>query len=575
MKQFRLITIALLAVGFIALAGTTSPVHAQAVTHSASTTILAAQVLQRDGTLNLQRGFNGALDLAGWHVALDPQRGPVFAPAAPTDDEWSGLANGVSHQAGYDRTGASAIAVSGGDVYVAGPFTQICGDPTCTSGNITVNHIAKWDGANWSALGHGVSTGFYSYGITALAVNGSDVYAAGDFSDACGNDACDSGNTKMNFVGKWNGTNWSPLGHGVSDLARAIAVDGSDMYVGGAFAAACGNDACDSGNVTMNRIAKWDGNNWSRLDFGVHTDVHAIAISGTDVYVGGSFDYVCTEITCGTVPPLSNKIARYSTTGNSWTPLDNGVNATVLAIAVNGSDVYVGGVFVGLCATNDCNTLGTQVNHIAHWNGSTWSALDNGVHANVNALTLDGSNLYVGGDFTETCGNETCDNGNTLMRYVTRWDGSGFSEVGSGVDDRVIALADDGTNTYAGGNFTQTCGNATCDSGNLKVNHIAMYGPAATCVTKPAKPTLRVPANNTAENKLRVKLKWHSAICADTYNVVVKDAATGHKADIKKGLTKLKYKTKALGSGETYKWFVQACNANGCRKSAARTFKVN
>jgi len=37
-----------------------------------------AGLLNPDGTLRLDGSFSGALDLSGWGVRLDPQRGPVF-----------------------------------------------------------------------------------------------------------------------------------------------------------------------------------------------------------------------------------------------------------------------------------------------------------------------------------------------------------------------------------------------------------------------------------------------------------------------------------------------------------------
>ncbi len=37
-----------------------------------------AELLSPDGTLNLNDGFHGALDLAGWNVQMDPLHGPVF-----------------------------------------------------------------------------------------------------------------------------------------------------------------------------------------------------------------------------------------------------------------------------------------------------------------------------------------------------------------------------------------------------------------------------------------------------------------------------------------------------------------
>jgi hypothetical protein len=54
------------------------------------------------------------------------------------------------------------------------------------------------------------------------------------------------------------GAVWAPLGFGLNNFVTAIAVSGSDVYVGGAFTAVCGNAACNNGNVPINHIARWD-----------------------------------------------------------------------------------------------------------------------------------------------------------------------------------------------------------------------------------------------------------------------------------------------------------------------------
>jgi len=72
---------------------------------------------------------------------------------------------------------------------------------------------------------------------------------------------------------------WYPLGSGVgggsSPYVSAIAVSGSDAYVGGKFTEAGGNPA--------NNIARWDGEAWHSLGGGVNGAVYAVAVSGPDV----------------------------------------------------------------------------------------------------------------------------------------------------------------------------------------------------------------------------------------------------------------------------------------------------
>ena len=112
-----------------------------------------------------------------------------------------------------------------------------------TAGGTNAKYVAKWDGSNWSALGSGIS--FWVY---ALEVDGSgNLYAGCLFSTA--------GGTNANNIAKWNGATWSALGSGVGSFfgrqVLAMACDGSgNLYVGGNFSAAGGN------NNNANNIAK-------------------------------------------------------------------------------------------------------------------------------------------------------------------------------------------------------------------------------------------------------------------------------------------------------------------------------
>ena len=141
------------------------------------------QLLNADGTLNLNTGWSGTLDPRGWDVTLDAERGPLFepvgsSPAKPAAGTWSALGTGTN---GY----VDAIAVSGSDVYVGGGFTSAGGVPFTT-------YIAKWDGSAWSAL----DTGMNNW-VGAITISGSDVYVGGGFSSA--------GDVPANNIAKWNG----------------------------------------------------------------------------------------------------------------------------------------------------------------------------------------------------------------------------------------------------------------------------------------------------------------------------------------------------------------------------------
>jgi hypothetical protein len=164
------------------------------------------------------------------------------------------------------------MAVLGSNLYVGGQFS--------TAGGIPANNIAKWDGRNWSALGSGVTDGYIvDPEVLALAVLGNDLYVGGNFTKA--------GGTAANHIAKWNGTNWSQLGAGVegvlssSTAVRALGVSDGNLYVGGYFWNAGGSGA--------NALARWDGTNWWALGSGVDGFVDDLAIAGNILYVRGQF----------------------------------------------------------------------------------------------------------------------------------------------------------------------------------------------------------------------------------------------------------------------------------------------
>lgn len=249
-------------------------------------------LLNSDGTLNLSTGFSGGLNISGWRMALAADGTPHFSrardgehtnnasglkPASLSDDvNWDGR---FDYPPGAVGLAVDALAVDGTDLYVGGFFT--------TTGSLSVNNVARWNpGSGWSALGNGVS-GI----IFALAVSGSTVYAGGIFIQACGNSACNSGNTAVNNIAAWNGSSWSALGNGVNNGVEALAVSGNTVYAGGGFTQVCGNLACNSVNTTANRVAMWNGNAsaWSALGSGMNSSVFALGSDGPDLYAGGLF----------------------------------------------------------------------------------------------------------------------------------------------------------------------------------------------------------------------------------------------------------------------------------------------
>lgn len=345
-------------------------------------------------------------------------------------------------------------------LYVGGDFTSVGGEPA--------NHIARWDGTTWSALGGGIDGP-----VHALAVfddgSGAALYAGGDFATVAGVDGV---RVVANGVARWDPLkqSWSALNEGLSGgwgtpVVNALLVfdDGAGpaLYVGGQFATAGGIDA--------GHIAGWNGKDWFDLDggmTGIIPRVESLAIfddgsgEGPCLYAGGLF-FTAGETT-------ASHIARWN--GRDWAPLGIGVGyAPVYALtAFDGAE---GPVLIAGGAFNAAGMVNAA--HIAQWNGKSWSALGEGVDQPVWALATfddgagEGSALVVGGGFITA--------GDQPIEGIAKWaaDGSGWAPLGSGMYGPVLALttAPDGPTAgpslLAGGNFTAN------DSGDV---HLARWG---------------------------------------------------------------------------------------------------
>jgi hypothetical protein len=159
----------------------------------------------------------------------------------------------------------------------------------------------------------------------------------------------------------------------------------------------------------------------------------------------------------GTVRVGSLELAMGSSCSPEWLPTFGGAPGTtssIRAVAVyddgGGSALYVGGAFF--------IAGGVQANSIAKWDGSSWTALGSGMNDRVNALIVfddgGGPALYAGGRFTTA--------GGVAAKGIAKWDGSSWAPLGGGITSEVHSLAvhDDGSGPalYAGGALSSAGG---------------------------------------------------------------------------------------------------------------------
>ncbi|MBL7663451.1 choice-of-anchor D domain-containing protein [bacterium] len=305
--------------------------------------------------------------------------------------------------------GVQAIAINGSDIYFGGEFTD-------AGGIVQADGIVRWDGTTWSTLGTGLSEDAKVY---TIVVNGGDLYVAGSFSSAGG--VAGTAN-----IARWDGTSWHSIGDVVGGTIYSIAFDGTDLYIGGIFTNAGGNNDADN-------IAYWDGSAWNALGSGVNAFVRSVAIIGSDVYAGGGFT------NAGGVAAADN-IARWD--GAAWNALGTSTDGDVYSLAKSGSILYVGGRFDSAGGVG--NTKG-----IATWDGTTWGTLGSGLGgtaANVYGISVAGSNICIAGQFQNAGGNNDADN-------VACWDGAAWNALSVGASNTLLSIATSGSDVYVGGAF--------------------------------------------------------------------------------------------------------------------------
>jgi hypothetical protein len=364
-----------------------------------------------------------------------PEKSTTVPLASPFDSGWYD---------GYYVNGTNdyirAVAVDGKNIYVAGDFS--------VAGKVVANHIAMWDGIAWHPLGSGLNGV-----VSAMAVDGrGHLYVVGSFTQAGGKPA--------NFIARWDGQEWGALGAGIEGKVFAIALDAcGNVYVGGIFQFA--------GGTQTHAVARWDGSNWYALGAGLSSQydppiVHVNALSVDRfgyLYVGGVFTHAGGK--------LANNVARWD--GTEWTPLGSGIErkpplTEVWSLAADGrGKLYVGGEFT--------SAGGITAHNLAEWDGEKWSEVGGGVETDeaytsvVDSIVTDGGNIYVGGTLASA--------GGTLVGRVAKWDGATWENLNGGVyweewiaSVQGMALDRDG-NLVVGGRFSL--------AGGKNANQVALW----------------------------------------------------------------------------------------------------
>jgi len=336
-----------------------------------------------------------------------------------------------------------ALALHGATLYVGGEFTKIDGKDrnNIAALNAATGQAVAWDPNATIITGSGSSSVVTATGATVrtLAVNGRTIYAGGSFTHI--------GRAARNYIAaldslSGDATPWNP---DANHVVRTVVVSGSAIYAGGNFT--------KIGRANRNRLAALemgagDTTAWnpnvegvpSNLPTSTQTQINAIEVVGTVVYVGGVFT------TIGKVPQ-NNIAAINAATGRREGDWNADANGPVVALAANGSAIYAAGKFTKIGLSDRISLAALDVDHgtALSWNPlfTTMATADT-----VRALAISGLTVYAGGDIKGirvTRKNLAAFNASTGKPMA--WNPS--------PNDTVYALAVSGATVYAGGRFTQ------------------------------------------------------------------------------------------------------------------------
>jgi hypothetical protein len=327
---------------------------------------------------------------------------------------WNPKAGGLIH----------SIAVSGSTVYLGGQLQALgtskrggAGAVTATSGN-----VLPWN-PNIETSGD----------VKHLEVNGSTVYLTGDFTTAGG--APRSGAAAFTTAGAllpWR-TNM------VGIQIQTAGLIGDKVMVGGDFHGIAQVARNHAFAINANGLIQpWNPS----ITGGYRSTVKAITVSGTNVYLGGTFTTVGTS-------PRSN-IAAVSTSGvvQPWNPGVTG--QSVNSIAVSGANVYFGGAFSKVGTSIRANAAAVNLSGVLQ----PWNPAPNGT---VNSLLVSGISVFLGGKFSKLGAifrNNAAAVATTgpLLPWNPNVGNPGGYPKGSSYA-QVKAMAISGSTIYMGGNF--------------------------------------------------------------------------------------------------------------------------
>jgi len=362
---------------------------------------------------------------------LCPALAPAALPPSAHDDHW--LSTGPAPELDGQVVAATAFE---GDLVAGGYFA--------VAGPVPLNHIGRWDGSAWHALGSGLNGP-----VTRLCPFQDGLAASGAFTVA-GVDSAEN-------VALWRDGAWSPLGKGFTSAPAAFAVYNDRLVAGGYFWRSQDFEIDRYGHrlhPAANRIcaATWTGSEWEPM--GTLGDNTALSSPVRDLVV-----YRGDLLAAGWIRDGGNYgMARWD--GTRWNPCGPVLDGTnhrhtgFNAFTVYNGLLVAGGIFDRGTYQGGRPPGAVEVvaNNVMTFDGATWAPLGEGLDGGVLTLAVQNEVLVAAGTFTRS--------GTRPLNHAAWWDETtrSWQPLGAGTDGMVRTLAPVGDALFAGGRFLEAGG---------------------------------------------------------------------------------------------------------------------
>jgi hypothetical protein len=271
-----------------------------------------------------------------------------------------------------------AMARSGNTIYLGGSFTEV--GPR-TGPAVTFSGGASTPDASFPQVsgGHGEVNAAISDGAGGWYLGGNFTHVGGVARAALAH-VLAGGGVDPNFAP-------SVEVAGVAAV-HALALSGATLYVGGNFRAI--DTAARKGLAAVNTgdgsLQSWDPGG---------SFIETLTVSGSTLYVGGTFTEIAGQ--------ARDSLAAFTTstdTLTSWAPQATGTFTTVKALSVLGSTIYLAGYFDHLDGQARSGFAAVDTSGVL----TPWNPEASGSAAQGFALTATATAVYVGGSFTQIGG---------------------------------------------------------------------------------------------------------------------------------------------------------------------------